>query len=551
MKGNTYKFIIYSILSASLLSIGYLLPHCGAFILVAFVPLLVMDSMADSLKGSGQAPAGAGHFWLWHYLTFVLWNALTTFWVCNATVAGGIFAILANAMQMSVIWAVFRFFKKRNTGSKAVPYIFLAAMWIAWERFYFDAEISWPWLVLGNAFAGTTSVIQWYDTLGTLGGSLWAWACNLSIFGIICAVSTGRWQSFNTPKRTVIAVCTPLLFLCPPIWSACKFISFHENGSDGSIATVILQPNIDPYNKFVSLTQEEQNSILCDQIERNMPSDSTQPVLFIAPETFTSDVRMNTVNESPTILTLRKTIADRPWANILFGASAYEFLHSKSAPSYTARHAHNDIWYENYNTAIMLGAQREPQIYKKSRLVVGVEKIPYPRFFGKVEEMLGGYLMGHCIGQEHASTLDFEDGRCVSGGKTAIGCAVCYESIYPEYFASFVAHGAKVMTVITNDAWWGDTPGYKQHLNYSRLRAIETRRDIARCANTGLSAFINQRGDILSQTKWWEKLELQGEIRCNSFITPFVRFGDIVGRLCSFVFLLLGAAFCIRLVTRR
>ena len=105
------------------------------------------------------------------------------------------------------------------------------------------------------------------------------------------------------------------------------------------------------------------------------------------------------------------------------------------------------------------------------------------------------------------------------------------------------------MTVITNDAWWGDTPGYKQHLRYSCLRAIETRRDIARCANTGISAFINQRGDIVSCTNWDERCIHTGRINFSSSQSFYVRHGDMVGRLCTFIFLLMIFALGVNLIT--
>ena len=111
--------------------------------------------------------------------------------------------------------------------------------------------------------------------------------------------------------------------------------------------------------------------------------------------------------------------------------------------------------------------------------------------------------------------------------------------------------GARALCVITNDAWWGDTPGYRQHLSYSCLRAIETRRDIARCANTGISGFIDQRGDILSQSGWWVPAHLEGRINLSDRETFFVRHGDIVGRVSTFAALLLLLAMVVRLIVRR
>ena len=107
------------------------------------------------------------------------------------------------------------------------------------------------------------------------------------------------------------------------------------------------------------------------------------------------------------------------------------------------------------------------------------------------------------------------------------------------------------MTIITNDAWWGDTPGYRQHLSYACLRAVELRRDIARCGNTGISCFIDRRGEIVSQTGWWTRGTLAGEVHLSTEQTAFVRHGDIVGRVCTLVFLLLAAMLVVRLFLPR
>ena len=95
------------------------------------------------------------------------------------------------------------------------------------------------------------------------------------------------------------------------------------------------------------------------------------------------------------------------------------------------------------------------------------------------------------------------------------------------------------MAVITNDGWWGDTPGYRQHFNFARLRAIENRRDIVQAANTGTSGIINQRGDVLAKTPYWVETTLRGTIQGNDTLTPFVRHGDRIGRFASYAFLVL------------
>ena len=126
------------LLFAVMMSVPYLVPHTGFLALFGIIPLLCVERIATL--------SDKKHIWIYHYSAFVLWNAITTFWVCNATVGGGLFAIFANAFQMSLVFGLFRLSKKKFSG--ALPYIFLMVTWIAWERFYFDAEISWPWLVL-------------------------------------------------------------------------------------------------------------------------------------------------------------------------------------------------------------------------------------------------------------------------------------------------------------------------------------------------------------------------------------------------------------------
>ena len=144
--------------------------------------------------------------------------------------------------------------------------------------------------------------------------------------------------------------------------------------------------------------------------------------------------------------------------------------------------------------------------------------------------------MGRCVGQDEISLLHV---RSLDGTEIPIGSAVCYESVYGEYYTDYVRKGARAMAIITNDAWWGNTPGYRQHLSYASLRAIETRRAIARCANTGISAIISPSGEILQPTPWWETAVIEGNIPLRDDITFFVSHGDITGRICTFIFLLL------------
>lgn len=487
-------------------------------------------------------------FCRWHYLCFVLWNAATTFWVCNATVGGGIFAVLANALQMSLIFGLFRWSRKWLSGP--IPYIFLAFVWIAWERWYLtEAQISWPWLVLGNAFARTTGWIQWYEFTGTLGGSLLVWAANLSVFGILESLAAGRWNAFNIKAKSAALAGTLSLFVAPPVIS----LFLKPESPAESLDVVIAQPNIDPYNKFGGMTQEEQNELLLSQFV-SIPDSGA--VLLVAPETFTGDVVTNNPSASPTVRRFTSFLRSHPDANLLVGASSRTYMERTLRPSHTARPAGRGRWMESHNSALMLDAFSPPELFHKSKLVVATEMTPYPAVFCKIDDWLGG-VMGRCVGQEQTVPLHFDeyarssDSTFFAVRSIPVGCAVCYESVYGEYCTRYVRNGAKVLAVITNDAWWGDTPGYVQHLSYSCLRAIETRRWIARSANTGISAIIDPSGKVISHTSWWQPEVLRGKVGLSDEETFFVRNGDFVGRLSTLMAALILLAALVRRFMRQ
>ena len=157
------NIFILSALSAVLLSIPFLMPHCGWVALFGFVPLFAAQTLAENHK--------VRFFFLYYYFSFVLWNAVTTFWIWFATPAGAIAAILLNSLQMAVIFWLFIKMKKVTKGY--LPYLFFIVTWLAWEHGYANCDISWPWLTLGNSFATSIKSIQWYEVTGTLGGSLW------------------------------------------------------------------------------------------------------------------------------------------------------------------------------------------------------------------------------------------------------------------------------------------------------------------------------------------------------------------------------------------
>ena len=444
------KNLTLSVVSGILLSIPFLLPQTGLVMLFAFVPLLWMEH-AFTLSGKRGC-------WKYYALTFIVWNALTVFWISYSTLVGGILAILANAFQLFAIFAVFRRVKRwflRKGKPDFFAYIFLAALWIAWEFFYFDAEISFPWLVLGNGFATNVSLVQWYEATGILGGSLWIWVLNLLFYYGFKGKLRG-WRSL----ATIITLAVPIIF------SLVRFYTYKE--PEQPVEVVVVQPNIDPWHeKFSSMPQGGQDKRILG-LARSRITPGTQ--LVVAPETSIREVILGNYFSAPSMVLYKELVNENPNSAFIFGATMVGF-HPKSERRPTvASRPYSGGWYEVFNSAIMLDTTDRVQIYHKSRLVTGSEKMPYTDLFPIIEKLapnLGGT----------SGTLGTQSERTVFSPANQdfnVGVAICYESVYGEFMTGYVRKGANLMAVITNDGWWRNTPGYRQHVSYASLRAIET-----------------------------------------------------------------------------
>ena len=173
-------------------------------------------------------------------------------------------------------------------------------------------------------------------------------------------------------------------------------------------------------------------------------------------------------------------------------------------------------------------------MYHKTKLVPGAEKMPFPKVLDKL-----GSLMINLGGIQGSLGSENENYPFEINGKV-IKPLICYESIYGD-----LENGVSdIISIITNDGWWRETAGYKQHFAYARLRAIEERRSIIRSANTGISGVIDQNGHIVQESKWDERVCLSTLVTLHQEQTFYSTYGDYLGRLSVFVaFLLLISSF--------
>jgi apolipoprotein N-acyltransferase len=515
------KPIIPALAAAILLALSWPANGFPYLILVALVPLFYLEDHFNekrSLRG----------IWFYSYLALFIWNLLTTWWIWNSTAFGAIMAIVLNSLFMSWVWVLFSWTRRYMLNQKLAIYLF-PIYWMAFEYLHLDWDLSWSWLNLGNAFANHTYAIQWYEYTGTLGGTWWIIIANILAYKASKKIDLKSFKSRHLLRNSAPFV---LMVLVPVILSLYVYFNYEENGKPTEI--VVVQPNMDPWSEqFLSPPEEVINRMIT--LSEPLLSYNTQ--FWIAPESAIQEglkepELTNRYGKSISVSMLQEFMIQYPNLQMIAGASTWKYLNEKTD---TYRETKQGLIYDEYNTALLLNAQGLEGTYHKSKLVPGPEKMPFKKVLKPLQEVafdLGGTVGS--LGYDKHPTLFYSKDKSIAAAPL-----ICYESIYGGFVTAFVRKGANILVIITNDGWWGHTAGHRQHMAYARLRAVETRRSLARSANTGISGFINQRGDIVQSTKYWVQDARKDTIKANNKLTYYVKYGDFLGRASVFFGILL------------
>ncbi|WP_298898713.1 apolipoprotein N-acyltransferase [uncultured Psychroserpens sp.] len=510
--------ILLVIISGILLALGWPTYGFPLLLFIGFVPLLLAERQ---LRFSDTKHKGLAIFGL-AYLAFFIWNITTTSWLRHASLFGACFAVFVNTALMATLLLLYHKYAKRQSQNRAL--LFLVALWISFEKLHLGWEFSWPWLNLGNGFSEFITWIQWYEYTGTFGGTLWVWILNVIVFkGVL---SYQNEKSKAVIKSTLLK-CAALIII--PI--GISLVIYNTYSHKGETVNIIaLQPNIDPYSEKYDMTNMKFLDLLKELADSKM-TDSTDFV--IAPETFLAEsTRLKQFENSLLRNRLEGYVAKHPNTNLLVGVSFIDIFKDKTKVRSQTNQYNTTTWYDDYNSAILINTSDSIQQYNKSKLVVGIENFPYQSI---LKPILGDVMidLGGTVAMK--TTQDNRGVFTSSNSNFKVGPIICYESVYGEFVTGYVRNDANFLSIITNDAWWNETQGHKQHLSYARLRAIETRRDIARSANTGISAIINAKGEITSSLAYNEKGALSGQITTNNHITFYVKAGDYIARISIFI----------------
>jgi len=526
------KYLYLSITSGILLWLGWPPTRFTTPLLfIGFVPLL---SVTEQLAPTQNTNKKNGiYIFTFIGLSFLLWNIGSIYWVYYAIRVGtgnigGLFVSLIpwglGTLLMTVsFWGYFQLKKNLN---KWLAYIGLLCLWTSYEYLHQTWDLAFPWMTLGNGLAEWPQLIQWYSYTGVYGGTIWILICNILLFECYTNI-----RKHNVKQHKFIIISSILCFLIPISISLTMYYSYEE--TENPCHVVVIQPNIDPYQKYNGLSVSEQEKRLI-KLSDSLGISNTE--FFIWPETAIAEyVDEENIRQYPIYQQLKQFISHYKNGNILSGIESYKTYGFAKTPSADFIAQHNR-YIDNFNAATLIDNSDKIQFYHKSILVPGVEKFPFKNnltLFKPLFAKLGGAT------GSYGSQL--EPSVFYSQGGIGVAPIICYESIWGNYVAKYMQKEAQFIAIITNDAWWGNTSGKDQHLAYARLRAIETRRWVARSANTGISAFINQRGDVVQKTNWWKIEGLRQTINLNTEKTFYVQHGDwlIMPLICTEICLII------------
>lgn len=526
---NTRKTALLALSSALLMWLAWPpIPFTTPLLLVGLVPLLLA---IDQIVLKKEAKTGKKVF-LTAGLTFLSWNTASIYWVYNAIsavnppfVAAPVSLIPFGLGALLMTFAFWLYYRLSRVSSKIVAYTGLVSFYVAMEYLHQTWDLAFPWMSLGNGLSGMHQLAQWYEYTGVYGGSVWILVSNILAYECYKSLKSST-SGFAKLKPALI---WSVFLIVPVTFSLIKYKQYQEKSVPVNVVTV--QPNINPYDKFGALSARDQMQILT-HLSDSIAQPNTE--YFIWPETAIPNYAdEDRIRSNPDFIYLQQFLGKYKNGSLITGIESIKWYNDKQTIS--AKKSEDGMFYDSFNTAMQVENSANVQFYHKSKLVPGVEKMPFPNALSILAPVFEGFggTAGGWGWQEHPGVLYAYSG-------IGVAPVICYESLWGEWIGEAVKNGAQFIAVITNDGWWGNTSGKDQHLLYAKLRAIETRRYVVRSANTGISAFINQKGDIIKSAKWWTRTALKADINLNDELTFYVKNGDYIAKLLCILSVLLA-----------
>ena len=521
---HSKRFLVgLAISTAVLLGLSFPPFPIGVLACVGFVPFLLLT---DNIQTYGR-------FFRYSYFTFFLFSVITLYWVGGFTHLKDPYLMLAGGSLL--LWQPFFFtlpaslyyFIRKRINNQFAPIAF-PFIWVTFEWLYALGEFAFPWLTIGNTQTYNLEKIQFIDITGVYGISLWVLIVNMLIYFLLQSLMKNKSRRIRNTFLTAIV----LVFVLPNFYTPTVDKERLTKITKRNINVGIVQPNIDPWDKWEganTLTgrwKQVQNYL---QLIGENANDSTD--IVVLPE---SAILLNLPSFYQQFYEF-KNITDSLNVAVISGYAKVKYYEEMNAPVTSSVIKGTNVRYDSFNSIMFTEpGTNEVQSYSKMRLVPLAERIPYAE---KVPFLIEPLRWGVGIsnwGKGSDSTIFYSHKFNVK-----FLAMVCYESIFPEFVSSFVNKGAEFLVFITNDSWWGNTSGARQHQQYAVLRAIENRRWVVRCANGGISSFIDPFGNAYDKTGMYVQAYIQHKIMPLTERTYYSQHGDWLARICASITLIM------------
>ena len=430
------------------------------------------------------------------YVVGLLWAGGTLYWIGWATISGLIGVLLFVPLYFA-LFAVIQGWLWKRLG----PLSLWAAplVWTGIEILSSWGVMGFPWNSLAYTLTYSPILIQYASVTGMYGVTFWVVLLNV-VFTFLVQ-NLGQWR---ISLRFIFVIV--FLFLIP--WGYGKWTFSKENMNEPKIGVSLIQGNIDPYKKWTSSFIDSNFVIYRRLTER---AREQNPDLIIWPETAAPCY----LRHRFTYLNRVKPQIDRSGIPLLTGSPDYEWVDQETV--------------RKYNGALLIQPNSwRIDRYYKIHLVPFSERVPFVDRFPflynalmKIDRNIGDFFPGDSI-------KVFQFIRPRTKEKVHFSVVICYESIFPELVRKFIKRGAQFLVIITNDGWFGKTSGPYQHARIAVLRAIENRVWVARCANTGISKFIDSLGRIRGRTALNEEAVLTDFITLRRNSSFFTNYGYLI-----------------------
>lgn len=546
VKFNRLKLIVCVFLPALLFWLAWEPMPFTPLVFIAFVPFFYLAEW-------GRSTSKGKNFGVL-FLALMLWNISTTWWVWFASDVGAIAMLILNSLLMYLPFGLSRWLQRKKWFIWDAKWLFIA-LWLLYEYGHHRWDLSWPWLTLGNAFSGMPWYVQWYEITGTLGGTALILSVNVLVYQALINVQSKDKRSWIMRFRLPLGIVSVFGILSVLLGQlASDFVYQKKSKLKQPYRVVAIQPNYDPYDeKFVldpmqmvrdmAKTSDSAGPADCilwpetslvGNIDVGSPAQDMQ-VSYLMHHWLKNGPADNAARDS----SLNHSRAAGP-PSMLIGSNMihwYSWM-GKGKPDVAARQSSNlEYWYTLHNSALWIQpelsihpigsdpfkherlrgsmATGDIQFYHKSKLVPGTEQLPFVTVLPFLERLaisLDENSASGTLGKNATA-------KALGVSNSKVAPIICYESIYGDYVSEYVKDGASWLAVITNDAWWNNTPGHKQHFSYAKLRAIEQRKWVVRSANTGISGFIDPLGNTTMRSGWYQgRDERSAEVALNKHL---------------------------------